>query len=167
MVYLPHDFVASQKVNASLGQIHMRGGFAGSAGGYKSFPPLLQMEAKGDHYKACFHVLTGDENNITDRCDYRVISPLSEMMGRWSRVTMHLDVRERKTSVKIFFNGKIAADFEQVLPRHPQRYYLKYGIYRSFVSRHGGPMPTQVVYYDEVKVGATREVVEDEKVVID
>ncbi|MEY5028049.1 MAG: hypothetical protein RLZ63_364 [Pseudomonadota bacterium] len=80
---------------------------------------------------------------------------------------MHLDVRERKTSVKIFFNGKIAADFEQVLPRHPQRYYLKYGIYRSFVSRHGGPMPTQVVYYDEVKVGATREVVEDEKVVID
>lgn len=167
MIFLPKDFVTSQTVNADLGQIHMRGGFSGSAGGFKSFPPLLQLNAIGDLYTACFHVLIGDENNISDRCEDRLISNLSDMKGKWSRVTLHLDAQTKNPKVKIFFNGKQVANFEQMLPRDPQEYFLKYGIYRSFVSRHGGPMPTQVVYYDEVKVGATREVVEDEKVVID
>ena len=31
--------------------------------------------------------------------------------------------------------------------------------YRSFVSQHGGPMPTQIVWIDEVKMGKNQELV--------
>jgi hypothetical protein len=89
------------------------------------------------------------------------------MKGRWSRVTLYLVAQSKQPAVDIFFNGKKVAHFEQSFPKDPRYYYLKYGIYRDFVSRHGGPMPTQVAYYDEVKVGASREEVENEKQILD
>lgn len=167
MIYLPKDFKTSSFVNANLGQIHMKGGFSGSAGGFKSFPPLLQLNAKGNFYTACFHMLLGDDQNIRDICVNKEISRIANMKGRWSRVTLHLAAGLRQPAVDIFFNGKKVADFKQSLSKDPKYYYLKYGIYRSFVSRHGGPMPTQIAYYDEVKIGVSREEVEDEKRIVD
>ena len=167
MIYLPRDFKTSYSVKANLGQIHMKGGFSGAAGGFKSFPPLLQLNAKGNSYTACFHMLSGDEGNIRDICEDKKISRIENMKGRWNRVTLHLAAGSKKPAVNIFFNGKKVAHFEQSLSKDPQYYFLKYGIYRSFVSRHGGPMPTQVAYYDEVKVGASREEVENEKQILD
>ena len=42
----------------------------------------------------------------------------------------------------------------------PKSTYFKYGIYRSFVSRYKGlhgEIPTQIVYYDEVRRGTSIE----------
>ena len=167
MLYLPSDFKSSRFVKSTLGQIHMEGGFKGTAGGFKSFPPLLQINVKDYDYIACFHVLYGDENSISDRCENRHISSIEEMKGRWSRITIHLFGEYKKPKLDIFFNGNKVAEFEQSLPRDPEYYYLKYGIYRSFVSRHGGPLPIQIVYYDEVKIGSNREEVEKESEIID
>ena len=167
MLYLPKDFKTSPFVNANLGQIHMKGGFSGSAGGFKSFPPLLQLNARGNSYTACFHVLSGDEGDINDKYHNKKITSIANMKGRWSRVTLYFSAQSKQPAVDIYFNGKNVAHFEQSLPKDPRYYYLKYGIYRSFVSHHGGPMPTQVAYYDEVKVGASREEVENEKQILD
>lgn len=167
LIYLPEDFETSNSVNADLGQIYMRGGFSGYAGGFRSFPPLLQLNAIGKIYTACFHMLSGTEDQIQDHCESRLIANLADMRGKWSRITIHLDAKQKAPAVRIFFNGAQVAAFSQTLSRDPQEYYLKYGIYRSFVSRHGKPMPTQVVYYDEVKTGSTRAEVEDETAVID
>ena len=167
MIYLPKDFETSYFVNANLGQIHMKGGFNGTAGGLKSFPPLLQMNAKGNTYNACYHVLTGNDGKISDRCNNKVITSIESMKGRWNRVTLHLLAQSKKPIVDIFFNSVHVAHFEQSLSKDPEYYFLKYGIYRSFVSRHRGPMPTQVAYYDEVKVGTSKEEVENEQQVLD
>lgn len=167
LLYLPEDFETSKYVNATLGQIHMRGGFKGTAGGFKSFPPLLQLEAKGEYYTACFHMLSGSSGSIRDYCHNSRISDIESLRGKWNRVTLNLKGKASAPELVIFLNGKQIAEFEQVLPNAPREYYLKYGIYRSFVSRNGGPMPTQIAYYDEVKVGKTREEVEDETQIID
>lgn len=167
LIYLPTDFKTSDYVNANLGQIHMKGGFSGTAGGYKSFPPLLQLDAKGDSYTACFHMLRGDERSISDVCDHKKIADLQRLRGKWSRVTIHLDAQTKSPKVKIFLDKQLVASFEQTLPRDPEYYYLKYGIYRSFVSKNRAPMPTQIVYYDEVKVGRSQMEVENESEIID
>ena len=35
--------------------------------------------------------------------------------------------------------------------------HMQYGIYRPFVSKAGGPLPTQIIYFDNVKKASTRE----------
>ena len=63
------------------------------------------------------------------------------MRGKWNRITLHLNAKPKKPNVKVFFNEKLIANFEHELPYDPKYYYWQYGVYRSFVSRHGPPMP--------------------------
>jgi hypothetical protein len=42
----------------------------------------------------------------------------------------------------------------------PEAIYFKYGIYRSFGSKHTGSAPTQIVYYDEIRRGSSIEEVD-------
>ena len=95
------------------------------------------------------------------------IAEISEMRGKWNRITLHLNAKPKKPNLKVFFNEKLIANFEHELPYDPKYYYWQYGVYRSFVSRHGPPMPKQVVYYDEVRVGSSRAEVENEDEAID
>ena len=67
-VYLPEDFKTSQRVNTTVGQIHQRGGPSGTAGGLPSYPPLMQMEMKGNTYSMCLHILSGSKGNVKDEC---------------------------------------------------------------------------------------------------
>ena len=166
-IYLPEDFETSWDVRTTLGQIHMKGGMQGTAGGFKSFPPLIQLEAKngwqGDGYITSYHRLTGDPKNISDVAQHELLSKLDDMKGKWTHVMFHIAGKGPSPYLEIFINGDRKAEFVQTLPKAPEHYYFKYGIYRSFVSRHGGPMPIQIVFYDEVKMGTSREEVESIK----
>jgi hypothetical protein len=158
-IYLPSDFYSSPRVNTTIGQIHQKGGPTGTAGGLPSFPPLLQIDARGNRVDACLHILTGPENNIRDVCRNFSLTTVNAMRGRWTDVMVHLD--SRGTGVlEIFLNGERKASSTGFIRFRPQEYYVKYGLYRSFVSRHGRPMPTQVAFYDEVRIGNDRPSVE-------
>ena len=61
--------------------------------------------------------------------------------------------------MEIFVNNERKVRIDNFVNFWPKSYYVKYGIYRSFVSRHSGPMPTQIVWFDEVKMGNTRQAV--------
>lgn len=158
-VYVPEDFADSPRVATSMGQIHQKGGPSGTAGGLPSFPPLLQLNMKGGLYRACIHILSGSPTNIGDRCDYYTLAALDDMRGRWTDVTIHFDTTDRTSLMEIFVNGEEKARLSDFVRFWPKEYYVKYGLYRSFVSRHGGPMPTQVAWFDEVRIGKTREAV--------
>ncbi|NRB33168.1 MAG: heparin lyase I family protein [Rhodobacteraceae bacterium] len=158
-IYLPDDFYSSPRVTTSLGQIHQRGGPSCSAGGLPSFPPLLQIDAKGNRVQACLHVLTGPADNVRDVCRDLPLTSVAAMRGRWTDVMIHLDARERGV-LEIYLNEARKARSQDFIRFVPQDYYVKYGSYRSFVSRHGGPMPTQVAVYDEVRLGPDRSSVE-------
>jgi hypothetical protein len=158
-LYIPEHYQTSNYVATTLGQIHQSGGNrpTGTAGGFKSYPPVLQLEAKGGYYDACIHLLSGSGSDVKDICDYFRLSRISDMRGRWTDIEIHLDTTDKKSLVEIYVNKERKALREDFIEFWPESFYVKYGIYRSFVSRHGGPMPTQIVWFDEIKMGNTRE----------
>ena len=158
-IYLPQNFFSSPRVTTSLGQIHQRGGPTGTAGGFASFPPLLQIDAKGNRVQACLHVLSGTPDKARDTCRELPLTTVNAMRGRWTDVMVHLDARDAGL-LEIYLNGERRAQTRGFIRFVPREYYVKYGVYRSFVSRHGGPMPAQVAYYDEVRLGPDRGSVE-------
>ncbi len=155
-LYLPNDFVSSSYVNTTLGQIHQRGGPRGKAAGLPSFPPLVQLEAKADKYRACIHILSGSASDVRDICKYVELANLTEMRGRWTDVLIHLDTNNDSSHLEIFVNNQRKVDLKDFITFWPSDFYVKYGIYRSFVSRHPGAMPMQYAYFDEVKMGQTK-----------
>jgi hypothetical protein len=153
-VYIPEDFLDSQKVRTTLGQIHSRGGPTGFAAGLPSKPPLLQFDVFKGKYQMCWHRLSGKDGNIKDECRWFDLKNLEIMKGRWTEVIIELNTDIKKGYAKIWIDQELKVDIQEpVATYRPQFFYLKYGIYRSFVSRHGGPMPRQVAYFDEIRIG--------------
>ena len=152
-VYLPPDFATSSRVRTTVGQIHQTGGPIGRAYGLPSFPPLVQLEMIGNRYYANVHVLTGSTSNVTDRSREFPLASIASMRGRWTDIMIHLDTTNGAQVLDFYVNGKRAGGIRDFIQFKPREYYFKYGIYRSFVSKNGGPMPTQILVIDEVKMG--------------
>lgn len=154
-VYLPQDFEDSDKVKTTLGQIHSFGGPRGSAGGLPSKPPLLQFDVFRGQYRMCWHKLSGKDGDIKDRCQWYDMKSLQDMRGRWTEVVIELNTDINKGYARVWVDQQLRADItEPVATYRPQHFYVKYGIYRSFISRQGAPMPTQIAYFDEVRVAS-------------
>lgn len=158
-IYLPSDFYSSPRVATTMGQIHQRGGPSGNARGLPSFPPLLQNEARGNRFSTCLHILSGPADNVRDTCREFQLATINEMRGRWTDFMIMLDTRGGGV-LEIYVNGEPRVRTDNFIRFQPEEFYVKYGIYRSFVSRHGGPMPTQIAFYDEVRLGPDRASVE-------
>lgn len=153
-VFLPEDFKTSSNVRTTVGQIHQRGGAAGTAGGFPSFPPLFQLEMKGDRYFLRVHMLSGDVNNVRNGVRDFNLTDVSKMRGQWTDITINFNTEGDIELLQVFVNGVRRAKIEDWIVFKPESYYFKYGIYRSFVSRNISPMPTQVLYIDEVRIGS-------------
>jgi len=152
-VYLPKDFKTSPRVRTTVGQVKMKGGPTGFAGGFPSEPGVFQMEMLGNRYFLRVHVLSGPFDNVrNDIKDYNLAS-ISEMRGKWTDFAVRVNTKTAPGSIEVIKNGKRVAKHAFNQNYAPKAYYFKYGIYRSFVSQHRGPMPTQVVYFDEVRMG--------------
>lgn len=161
-VFLPSDFQTSNRVRTTVGQIHQWGGNrpSGTANGLPSFPPLMQLEMLGNNYSLRVHILTGQADNVrNDVRDFHLIS-INEMRGRWTDVAINFDTSGDSQALEVYINGERRARIEDWIVFHPEYYYFKYGIYRSFVSQHGSPMPAQVLLVDEVRMGGQFEAVQ-------
>jgi hypothetical protein len=156
-VFLPPDFQTSSRVRTTVGQIHQQGGPSGSANGLPSFPPLMQLEMLGDRYFLRTHILSGDRNSVVNNVrDFGLVS-INEMRGRWTDIAINFNTSDGEEVLTVFVNGQRRAQLKNWINFIPERYFFKYGIYRSFVSRNGAPMPTQVLYIDEVRMGSSLE----------
>jgi len=147
-LFLPDDFQSSNRINTSLGQIHQIGGPQTTSGGLPSMPPLLQFNIKGNDFRMCWHSNPTAKNS----CTWFDISTLDDLKGRWNEITIEINTSASTGYAKVFFNKELKIDIQEPLYSwNTKEFYFKYGIYNSFVSRHGGPMPTQVAYFDEVQ----------------
>lgn len=156
-VYLPWDFATHSRVRTTLGQVHQVGGPRGQAGGMASNPPLLQFDLVKDQYRLCWHRLSGSKTDVQDRCEYFALATLDDMRGQWTHLRVWVNTDHRLGGAKVWVNGQLRADITEPLTEFtPRHYYFKYGIYRSFVSREGRALATQIAYYDEVRI-ADRE----------
>ena len=152
---LDENFQSVHPTNTDLGQVHQKGGPKGTAGGFKSFPPLIQIGAKYDRLIFGWHELTGDENNITDNKREFELAKISDMKGVWTDISFCLDFKNKRMDAWVNGEKKVEVD-RSPINFMPDAIYFKYGIYRSFVSRYKnqhGSIPTQIAYYDEVRRG--------------
>ena len=158
-IRLDKNFKSVNPTNTDLGQVHQIGGPKGTAGGLKSFPPLIQIGAKNNDLYFGWHKLTGNVNNVIDtRIDYK-LAKINEMKDVWTDISFCLDFENKK--MKAWVNGKKKVEINQSpINFTPEKIYFKYGIYRSFISRYEsiyGKMPTQIVFYDEIRRGTSIE----------
>ena len=156
-VYLPESFETSSRVKTTVGQIHQKGAATGTAGGLPSRPPLMQLEMRGNRYFLRVHLLSGDADNVrNDVVDFTLVD-IRDMRGRWTDIAINFNTAEGEELLEVYVNGERKARHTNWITFEPESYYFKYGIYRSFVTRHGGPMPTQILFIDEVRMGASLE----------
>lgn len=155
-IYLAPDYQDSGTVPTHLGQIHQFRGPSGTMRGLPSQPPLLQFSEDRGSYNMCLHQLTGPVDRIEDRCETHTLATTQAMRGRWTDIIIDLNTHKTTGHLTVMVNGVTMVDIKQPVVRYDaENFFVKYGIYRSFISRATEPLTTQVVYFDEVRVGTS------------
>ena len=74
--------------------------------------------------------------------------------GRWVRIVVHAKWSLGADGfVNVWVDGKKKFSYSGQTTHSSGNVYFRYGLYRSFVSRCGGPCPTLVAYYKDVVRG--------------
>tara|TARA_B100000767_G_scaffold27410_1_gene23875 strand:+ start:70 stop:588 length:519 start_codon:yes stop_codon:yes gene_type:complete len=153
---LSKDFVDTYPTNTSLGQVHQYGGPSGTAGGFASLPPLIQIDARRGYLFFIWHDLGGSATNVIDFPRYKKLKPLKDMTEVWTDISFCLDFRNKRIDAWVDGIKKVEILKSPIFFR-PKGIYFKHGIYRSFISKYkqltGGKMPSQIVFYDEIRRG--------------
>ena len=159
-IMLDENFTLGSFNQTALAQIQQRGGPTGFMEGFKSNPGVLMFHAQEGYYDFDWLYLHGSRTDIkqTD-LKFRLLS-LNDMKGKWTDISFCLDFT--KNNMSLWVNGKRKFDINQPPTglHLPEAIFFKYGIYRSFGSKHSGSVPTQIVYYDEIRRGSSVEEVD-------
>jgi len=159
-IMLDENFTLGPFNQTALAQIQQTGGPTGFMEGFKSNPGVLMFHAQEGYYDFDWLYLHGSRTDIkqTD-LKFRLLS-LNDMKGKWTDISFCLDFT--KNNMSLWVNGKRKFDINQPPTglHLPEAIIFKYGIYRSFVSKHSGSNPTQIVYYDEIRRGSSVEEVD-------
>lgn len=75
----------------------------------------------------------------------------ADLRGKWHKFVLHVHwSKKRDGFFKIWVNDELKYEHKGRTMSKPIAFF-KYGIYRSFLSRSGGNVPTQIVYFSNVK----------------
>jgi hypothetical protein len=165
-IMLDESFQVVSPTNTALGQIHQIGGPKGYAGGLPSVPPVIMFQARYDYYDLEWHQLSGSATNVTEKAIHKKLIPINDMKRKWTDISFCLDFANKNISVWVNGEKKVDIDKAPINDKlKPSSIYFKHGIYRPFISyykkRHGKDvMPTQIVYYDEIRRGSSVEEVD-------
>jgi hypothetical protein len=85
-----------------------------------------------------------------------------QMLGKWNDILINVNwSHEDDGFFKVWANDKLVYDFKGKTKSKGVKTYFKFGIYRTEVShykqRHNKEIPTQVVYFDEVRAGKKKQ----------
>lgn len=150
---LPADFQTSDRVRTTVFQIHQIGGPGRvDSQGRRSNPPVMQLEFQGEALRATLHVQGASNLHLP-------LAQAGAMRGRWVDFQINLDTSGAMPMAAFWVGDRMVGQASGWTTHRPDALYVKYGLYRSFVSRQGAPMPTQIAVFDEVRLGASREAV--------
>ena len=144
-IYLPKDFKSVDPVKLAMGQFHQKGG-----------APNLMFQFNKYGFWA-----DRQRGNMT--IEQKIIVPYEDMIGKWNDILIHGNFTIKEDGFfKIWVNNKLKYEYYgQTTWGKPS--YFKFGIYQTYVSRFSNvykkPYPTQVVYFDEIRHGKSREIV--------
>ena len=159
-IMLDENFTLGSFNQTALAQIQQTGGPTGFMEGYESRPGVLMFHAQEGYYDFDWLYLHGSRTDIkqTD-LKFRLLS-LNDMKGKWTDISFCLDFA--KNNMSLWVNGKRKFNINQPPTglHLPESIFFKYGIYRSFGSKQLSSVPTQIVYYDEIRRGSSIEEVD-------
>lgn len=161
---LSENFIDISPSKTELGQVHQIGGPSGEAGGFVSFPPLIQISADGGALFFYWHVLTGSASNVQDKVRSFRLKWLDEMLEVWTDISFCLDFGNHRIEAWVDGVQKVKLSKSPInFNLKPQNIYFKHGIYRSFISKYKKnhkSLPIQIVFYDEIRRGNSIEEVD-------
>ena len=78
--------------------------------------------------------------------------------GKW----YHLEIeavwsRSKDGKLRVYLDKKLVFSFDGPNTAFARPVHMQYGIYRPFVSKSKGKVPTQVIYYDRIRKASSRE----------
>ncbi len=143
-IYLPKDYPVVYPSKVALGQFHeiehVTWLFRNKDGGY----------------------FVNRQNGFGPAYGFDKILEDGEMRGVWNDIEVFARWMPDETGVfTVWLNGRQVYDHRGPTMHRDARPYFKFGIYRNVVSRYKlangvDRLPTQVVYFDEVRRGRTR-----------
>ena len=141
-LYMPANFPNVFPTKTVLGQFHQTGSH-----------PLFMFLHTGDGL-----VL----DNQIDRSAQDLLIPEAQLRGRWHRVMVFARWRKDATGLlRVFVDGDLKSEYRgATVTAH--EVYLKYGVYRAFISRfktarNTDAVPAQIAYFANVASAPTRE----------
>ena len=139
-LYLPEDFKSAYPALTYMGQFHSKG---------SRRPSFMFKDERGIYRVKNFIARYMLENEVIK---------ISQMTGKWTDVLLHVNwTRGQDGFFRVYFNGNVVPAYYYSGPTRPPWFnegaYFKFGIYRYKVSLHKWEVPTQVVYYDDVRKG--------------
>ena len=64
--------------------------------GLASFPPLIQIDARGGYLFFNWHELSGSATNVIDRSQYHILKRLKDMKEVWTDISFCLDFKNKR-----------------------------------------------------------------------
>ena len=148
-IYIPENFPNIYPTKTALGQFHQ------NYNQYAIGDPLFMLVHKKD---GLFF-----DDKINGIFNYDKLIDEKELRGKWHKFEIYVNWNSdwKKGKMKIWINDELKLNYSNSTCKHIAVYF-KYGIYRSFMSRYKSKyktdkVPTQIVYYANVKRAKTRE----------
>ena len=139
---VPENFPNVYQTKVALGQFkqeevgHPPVRFQNCSGGYWLDMNQILGEARG--YK-----------KLIDEGDFR---------GKWHDIVVHAKwCTGREGFVKVWINGELKTEVNGRNTYYNEPIHFRYGVYRTYLNRYGKGVPTQIVYFYEVRKGLARE----------
>ena len=85
------------------------------------------------------------------------IAEISAIENRWLDIQIHFDTLNAAGRLEIYADGEKLVDLADTVTQIPDEYSFQYGIFRSGISEWDSPLPTQKLYFDEVRFGNSIE----------
>ena len=143
---LSEDWVDISPVTTTLGQFHHR----------SSLRPVVLFIQRGGRYLLRLE----SARELHPHNHTVVLANLEDLKGRWTDVVVEARFSHGPEGViRVWVNGLLRAEVLGTTTLGDKPIFFKYGIYRSFVSRRE-VRPTAVAWFDEVRIGPTRESVD-------
>ena len=94
--------------------------------------------------------------------EMKKILEVKDMIGKWNDILIHGNFTSKEDGFyKVWVNNELKYEYYGATTGGKESYF-KFGIYHTKVSvwsmyNPGSPFPTQIVYYDEIRAGKSRE----------
>ena len=95
--------------------------------------------------------------------EMKKILDVEDMIGKWNDILIHGNFTKKDNGFfKVWANNELKYEYYGATTAGKPSFF-KFGIYQTYVSRYSPyeskPYPTQIVFFDEIRHGSSREAV--------